>query len=229
VSDPDGFTITPTTAIQTDEEYLREIPGVLYYSESELGPDSRPQDIVYWPVHKTGDYIIKVVPEDGVAPIETYNLEFQTGDQIIVLAESTPVSQIPSEGYGVTVAETGVITTFIPVAIDIKPDSYLNSINLNSKGTIPVAILGSHTLNVHQINLISITLANAPIKLKGNGQPMASYEDVNEDGFTDLVIHVITKELNLTSNDSQANLEGKLFDGTIVKGLDSVRSVRIVS
>src|SRR3989344_5329572 len=47
VTDPEGITITPNTFIQTDAEYLREVPGELYYSERELGADGRPRDTVY--------------------------------------------------------------------------------------------------------------------------------------------------------------------------------------
>ncbi len=141
------------------------------------------------------------------------------------MAENTPLNQIPNEGYGVSVTEIGTITPFIPVAIDIKPDSFPNSINLNSKGATPVAIFGNNTFDVYQINLGSITLAGAPIKLKKNSQPMASYKDVNGDGFTDLVVHVATEALQSRPNDTQANLEGKLTNKTIINGSDSVRIV----
>lgn len=225
VIDPDGFTITPTTAIQTDNEYLREIPGELYYSEGELGLDGRPEDIVYWPKQKIGDYIIKVLPEADISPIENYNLEFQTGDQTITLAENMPLNQIPSEGYGVAVIEAGNIIPFIPVAIDIKPDSYPNSINLSSNGVVPVAIFGSDTFDVYQINLESITLTNALIKSKKNGQLMMNYEDVNEDGFMDVVVHIVTELLQLTSFDIKAELSGYLLDGKEIKGSDSIKIV----
>jgi cell wall-associated NlpC family hydrolase len=225
VTEPDGFTITPTTTIRTDEEYLREVPGELYYYESELGSDDRPEDMVYWPVQKIGDYIIKVIPEAGISPTETYNLEFQTGDKRIILAENIPINQIPSEGYGVSVKETGIVSTFIPVEIDIKLGNFPNSINLNSKGTTPVAIFGSNTFNVYQINLNSVTLAGAHITSKSNGQLMASYDDINKDGFIDLVVHFTTRELNLTSNDNKAYLEGQLISGEIIKGSDSIRIV----
>jgi len=225
VTDPDGFTITPTTAIQTDEEYLREVPGELYYYESELGPDGRPEDVVYWPTPKTGDYVIRVIPENGASPTETYNLEFQTGEQIIVLAENIPLNQIPSEGYGVNVTETGAITLFVPIAIDIKPDSFPNSINFGSKGTVPVAILGNSTFDVRQIALESVTLANAPIKSKGRDRLITSYEDVNGDGFTDVVIHVITEMIQSTPTNAKAELHGFLLDGREIKGSDSIKIV----
>jgi hypothetical protein len=78
---------------------------------------------------------------------------------------------------------------------------------------------------VHQIKPATITLANASIRLKGNGQPMVSYVDVNGDGYTDIVIQVSTQALQLRSDDVKADLDGSLFDGTEVKGSDSVRVI----
>lgn len=225
MTDPDGFTITPTTTIPSELEFLREIPGVLYYSEMERGADGNPIDQVYSYTAKTGDYIIKVIPEVGTLPSETYTLNFTVDGQTTVLVDEIPISQIPAEGYGIEVTETGTTIAFIPVTIDIKPNSYLNSINLGSKGVIPVAILGSKTFDVKQINSSTIIFANAPIKLKNNGQPMISYEDINADSFIDAVIQVSTQAMHLTQNDTKANLEGKLFNETVIKGADSVRII----
>ena len=225
VTDPDGFTITPTTGVPSEVEYLREIPGVLYYSEMEQGPDGNPIDQVYSYILKTGDYTIKVISTPGISPTSTYTLDFSTVNQSMALAQDVSIGQIPSQGYGVTMSESGTISPFIPVAIDIKPSNYPNSINLKSNGVTPVAILGSATFDVKQIDPMTIKLANAGVKLKGNGQQMVSYENINGDSFTDIVIHIITKDLQLTSNDTEANLEGKLTDRTIIKGLDSIRIV----
>mgnify|MGYP001592955808 FL=1 len=225
VTDPEGFTITPTTAIQTDNEYLREIPGELYYTEGEIGSDGRPKDTIYWPKQKTGDYIIKAIPEEGVDSIATYSLKFTAENQTINLAENIPISQIPSEGYGVIAEESGTVNRFIPVLIDVKPDSSSNTINLGSNGFLPVAIFGSATFNVKQIDVATIKLANAGIKLKGNSQAIVNYEDINGDDSIDIIIHVITDALQLTATDVKANLEGQLIGGDIIKGSDSIRIV----
>jgi len=225
LTDPNGFTITPTTIVPSDVEFLREIPGVLYYSEMERGADGNPIDRVYSPVFKTGDYTIQVFSTSGTPPTATYTLDFSVGDQTITLAQDVPVSQIPSQGYGVTRSETGTVHSFIPVAIDIKPGSFPNSINLGSNGVVPVAIFGSATFDVHQIDPTTVKLANASVQLKGNGQPMASYSDVNGDGFTDVVVQVSTEALQLTSSDVRADLDGQLTSGVVIKGSDSVRIV----
>lgn len=109
--------------------------------------------------------------------------------------------------------------------MNIKPDSYPNSINLGSNGVVPVAIFGSATFDVRKINPITIKLANASVKLKGNSQPIISYSDVNGDGFTDISVNVTTEALQLTANDVKANLEAQLLNGIIIKGSDSIRIV----
>ena len=55
--------------------------------------------------------------------------------------------------------------------------------------------------------------------------PMASSEDVNQDGLMDLVVHVYTSGLTLTDGDVETVLEGTTFDGQRIRGSDSVRIV----
>jgi len=63
-------------------------------------------------------------------------------------------------------------------------------------------------------------IANAPVKLKYNGQPMTSYSDVNGDSILDVVIHVVTEALQLTETDVQAKLNGFLLNSHNIKGSD---------
>ncbi|MBI4528708.1 MAG: hypothetical protein HY695_33340 [Deltaproteobacteria bacterium] len=111
------------------------------------------------------------------------------------------------------------------VGIDIKPGSFPNSINLGSGGNVPVAILSTSTFNAATVDPSSVTLASAPVQLKGKGSPMASLEDVNDDGLLDLVVHVSTSALQLTETDTEAVLEGMTFSGRAIWGSDMVRVV----
>ena len=90
---------------------------------------------------------------------------------------------------------------------------------------MPVAILSSATFDATRVDPTTVTLASAPVKLKGKGTPMASVEDVNRDGLPDLVVHVSTDALQLSATDTEAVLEGKTFDGTAIRGTDSIRVV----
>jgi hypothetical protein len=56
------------------------------------------------------------------------------------------------------------------------------------------------------------------VRLKGNGTPIYSIQDVNGDGLLDLVVQVQTSALDLRSADSQATLKGKTFGGTRIQG-----------
>ncbi len=112
-----------------------------------------------------------------------------------------------------------------PVSIDIKPGSFPNSINLGSNGVVPVAILGSATFDASQIDPLTVTMADAQVKLKGKGTPMASLQDVNGDGFLDLVVQVSTSTLQLTATNTEAIVEGATVGGTPFRGKDSLNIV----
>ena len=113
----------------------------------------------------------------------------------------------------------------IKVKIDIKPGSSPNSINLKSKGVIPVAVFGTNEFNVSSIDPATVTLSGAPIKLAANSKPIFSIKDVDGDGIADLVAHMNSADLRLNSSDTTATLVGKTFDGMIIYGIDSVKIV----
>lgn len=113
----------------------------------------------------------------------------------------------------------------LEVAIDIKPGSYPNSINLGSRGAVPVAILSSPGFDATTVDPASVTLASAPVKLRGRGRPQASEQDVDGDGLVDLVVHVETEALDLDENDTEAVLEGLTTGGLEFRGVDSIRVV----
>jgi N-acetylneuraminic acid mutarotase len=132
-------------------------------------------------------------------------------------------------GYSYTpYGRTNTVLAYSPVrivSIDIKPGSYPNSIYLGSQGNVPVSIFSTLDFDATNINPTTITLAGASVKLKGKGTPMASFEDINEDGILDIVVHVDTTTLELSSGDTDAVLEGETFDGVRIRGTDSVRIV----
>ncbi len=59
------------------------------------------------------------------------------------------------------------------MSIDIKPGSDLNSINLGSNGTIPVAIFSTVDFDATTVDPLTVTLADASVKVKGKGTALA--------------------------------------------------------
>lgn len=111
----------------------------------------------------------------------------------------------------------------IQAYIDIKPGSFPNSFGANSKGKIPVALLGSSSFNVMLVDDSTVHFGDAPTPF---GDAAAtdnniSIEDVNNDGFMDKVYHFNFIETNLDPSDVMGCLGGEI-NGLDFLGCDSV-------
>ncbi|MHC4153844.1 MAG: right-handed parallel beta-helix repeat-containing protein [Planctomycetota bacterium] len=113
------------------------------------------------------------------------------------------------------------------VAIDIKPGSYPNAINLGSHGLIPVAILSSADFDATTVDPETVELAGAGVAVRGKSNKyMAQQEDVNGDGLLDLINHVATENLDPNSlQDGYAVLIGSTFGGEEITGTDEITIV----
>ncbi|MHC4265329.1 MAG: hypothetical protein ACYSUK_05270 [Planctomycetota bacterium] len=139
-----------------------------------------------------------------------------------------------------TVVVSRVYYPRFEVALDIKPDSCPNPLNLNSKGNYPVAILGTAEFDVNTIDINTISFADAyPVR--------SSYEDVSTvapepndcncinagpDGYVDLELNFNTQEVvdylfeepddYVKGQVLSLELKGKLLDGKNIVGSDCV-------
>ena len=111
----------------------------------------------------------------------------------------------------------------VPIHINIKPDSDINSINTESKGVIAVAVLTSDVFDALQVDPDTVRFGPAEAE-KAHSQ--AHVEDVDYDGDMDLLLHFRTQEAGVQCGDTEANLTGETWDGTPVSGTDSVNTVR---
>ena len=114
----------------------------------------------------------------------------------------------------------------VDVNIDIKPGSDPNCFNINGHGVVPVAILGSSTFDVNDIDIYSLSFAGLEVRVRGNKGPLCSFEYVNDDEFLDLVCHFEDNADYWSPGNGVADLTGVLLDGTIdgteFKGTDSI-------
>lgn len=132
----------------------------------------------------------------------------------------------------------------IEVAVDIKPQSCPNPLNVNSKGLLPVAICGTGDFDVIDIELVSLSLVGvAPLRVdfEDVATPFAPFlgkENCDEcteegrDGLLDLTLKFDMQEIvaaieadigHVDDGDCLVlTLEGQLLDGTPIVGEDVV-------
>jgi len=134
------------------------------------------------------------------------------------------------------------IITVIPlqVFVDQKPNSCPNSVNVNSRGLLPVAILGTETFDVNDIDISTLQSPGG----EPNRIEKISFEDVatpfvglkfnqfdcNElgpDGFDDLIFKIPMEKINCLPDGALGILiiEGALLDGTPIQGSDLAKII----
>jgi uncharacterized membrane protein len=119
------------------------------------------------------------------------------------------------------------------VELDVVPGA-ATSVKLVGAGTVAPALLGSPWFHAGDIDPASLTLGNdngneTPIVRK-KGTPAARLTDVNRDGQLDLVAEfdkqAMTKNGDLVSGSQVLIVQGRLRDGTRIRGADRVVGVR---
>ncbi len=129
----------------------------------------------------------------------------------------------------------------VNIPVDIKPQSCPNPLNVKSKGVLPVAILGTDSFFVDQVDLSSVRLEGvAPLRSSFEDvstpfEPMIGKEDCSldctddgGDGILDLTLKFGTQEIvaalvEVTDGECRVlTLTAKQFDGIPIRGEDVI-------
>jgi len=116
-----------------------------------------------------------------------------------------------------------VLPSTLAVGIDIKPGSDLDSINPASHGVIPVAILGSETFDVADVDVTTLAFGPDGAPLAHRNGPHIKF--VNHDGLDDLLAHFPTEETGIAFGDEEACVTGETLDGASFEGCGVIRTV----
>lgn len=121
----------------------------------------------------------------------------------------------------------GYVVVVVNVDIDIKPGSDPNAFNNDGNGVIPVAILGSETFDVGLIIPTTVAMEGMTLKTVGKAdKALYHYEDVNDDGFEDLVVQIQDEDGVFEPGEGVASITGLLIDGRSFIGSDFIKITR---
>lgn len=129
--------------------------------------------------------------------------------------------------YAVFTIEVHGAPGVLSVGLDIKPGTSPNTVNINGNGVIPVAILGGADFDVRQVDVSTLGLAGLLVRVKPNGVPQCSIDDVSgpegvADGYPDLVCQFVDEPDLWIPGEDTAMLTGNLVDGTPISGSDEI-------
>jgi len=117
----------------------------------------------------------------------------------------------------------------IEVVIDIKPGSFPNTINPNSNGVIPVAILSTHLAKGEALDFDATTVDPLSVAFGPSGAKESHnkghIEDVDGDGDMDMMLHFKTPSTGIACGATSASLTGQTLNGDAIAGSDAIQTV----
>jgi hypothetical protein len=119
------------------------------------------------------------------------------------------------------------LSSFVPVAIDIKPGSDPNCVNEDSRGRIPVAILSESVIDLNDIDVSTVKIDDDmdPGTAGVSWVRWSLNKNVSGDLVPDLVLHFSTvgmKVAGLLVDDITLYITGELTGGTAILGSDVI-------
>jgi hypothetical protein len=181
------------------------------FTSSSTATSNRPSN-EFGPLGTSGDACLATAGQPG-------NYTFHVQGSGIVRVTLSPRDR-PSTDPNIAFSNLGFTIEALPVQIDVKPGDSINSLNRGSRGSIPVAILSSADFDAATVVPESIRIAGASVAVRPNGSLRYSMEDVNGDGFADLVFHVNTSDISGAS--TLLRLTAETSDGGSIVGEDTV-------
>jgi hypothetical protein len=108
----------------------------------------------------------------------------------------------------------------IEVDIDVKPRRARNRVRASSHHPVRVALLGSETFYVEDVDPATLTLG------AGGAQPVdpAKLRDVNDDGWDDLVVRFRPRQTGIEAGANELCLSGETLDDLGFEGCDAIRT-----
>jgi hypothetical protein len=176
-------------------------------------------EILVVPVAFTGTFIHRQLP---VSPFNPTSETLVAGAIATLTLSQTSVFPDGHPGWRATHVTYDIVAA-LPIVIDIKPGPSENPINTKSHSKIPVAILSTETFDAPSM----IDPQTLRFGETGEEESLAfcskGGKDVNHDGLVDQLCSFETEATDFHEGDTIGVMTGMTFDGTPVRGTDSIR------
>lgn len=117
----------------------------------------------------------------------------------------------------------GDVADEMPVAIDVRPESEDNPVQVGSRGVLPVVLFGSVDLDVESVDPDTLGFGPLAAPLAHRNGPHAM--DHDGDGLLDWVMHFRIEDTGIGTDAVEACVVGETWDGMPVVGCDAVMPV----
>jgi len=209
-SDDLGLVLVGNDRVQGSRDILRLTPG-LFLNGFETGGFTLIDVRMLWLQGAPGD------PLGNPDFLTDQNLPTELPDFPGILLLDFENPQFPGTVFTVNFQNLVVTRAPTNVTVDIR-----NSINSNSNGNIPVAVLSTDTFDATQLNIDSVAFGpNGASESHGR----AHVEDVDADGDSDMVLHFKTQNTGIQCSDVEATLTGTTHSGEAATGTDAISLV----
>lgn len=185
------------------------------------GSDENGDDLTYTILNGNRSGAFAIDPSTGkITVADSSQLDYETTDQFTLRVKVSDPNG-PSDVVTVTINLKDVRET-VTARIDIKPGDKKNTIAINSRGTVEVAILGSAALDVLDIDLDSLRFGRTGREDSLGRRPQYRLADVNGDHQIDLIVGFDIEDLGFRKGDTVGILNGQTHDGRLFTATDSV-------
>jgi hypothetical protein len=113
--------------------------------------------------------------------------------------------------------------------LGVEIDISSRNINPYGRGVVPVAIFGSEEFDVAELDVTTLRFGPDEVPCAHDLTDLFDYnehlEDVNLDGFMDLMLHFETQDTGIVCGDTEATLSGQTLGDQFFEGTDTFETV----
>ena len=140
------------------------------------------------------------------------------GDTAKFVVEGTDLNGDPFEATNENLCTIGIADP-VEIAVDLPA-----SINLDANGVTPVCLISQPGFDATTVIPLTVTVASATVKVKGNGDALASVEDCGGDSLQDLKVKIVTDAMTVVAGEV-VEVRGETTDGISFVGQDTINIV----